>query len=142
MLLKLLAIKWIERGYVKSAKRFISRIIKGELLTARVVTGEYEIEGKKFQFQIILTSDKSLWIGDKNKTNRPRGQNGDKMNFKKELTALINKASMENGSNTPDYILAEYLNDCLSAFDKAVKAREGSILVSVHHITAREGEEE
>lgn len=31
---------------------------------------------------------------------------------------------MENGSNTPDYILADYLSECLAAFDKAVSMRE------------------
>ena len=31
----------------------------------------------------------------------------------------INRVSRENKSNTPDFILAEYLTDCLSAFEKA-----------------------
>jgi hypothetical protein len=44
--------------------------------------------------------------------------------FQKELRALINRQSMENGCNTPDFILAEYLNRCLFAFDLAVNARE------------------
>lgn len=35
----------------------------------------------------------------------------------------INRTSSENGSNTPDFILAEYLTDCLAAFDRAVKWR-------------------
>ena len=46
------------------------------------------------------------------------------MEFKKELTGLINKHSKENDSNTPDYILAEYINNCLSAFTKAIQQRE------------------
>lgn len=45
--------------------------------------------------------------------------------FKDELISLINRYSKENGSNTPDYILAGYLNDCLEAFDKAVILRAG-----------------
>ena len=44
--------------------------------------------------------------------------------FRKELETLINKKSKENGSDTPDFILAEYLTDCLTAFDKAVNARK------------------
>ena len=36
----------------------------------------------------------------------------------------INSASAEKGSNTPDFILAEYLTDALAAFDAAVTARE------------------
>jgi hypothetical protein len=43
--------------------------------------------------------------------------------FLLELESLINKYSKENGSNTPDYILADYLLDCLNAFDKSVRAR-------------------
>ena len=46
------------------------------------------------------------------------------MSFRKELRDLINKCSMENGSNTPDFILAEYLVDCLESFDKVTNARE------------------
>lgn len=40
------------------------------------------------------------------------------------IQAAINCHSAENGSDTPDFILAEYLIDCLTAFDKAAKARE------------------
>ena len=37
---------------------------------------------------------------------------------------LINCESMENGSMSPDFVLADYLQDALNAFDKAVQARE------------------
>lgn len=37
--------------------------------------------------------------------------------FKQELAAVINKYSMERGSNTPDFILADYLADCLAAYE-------------------------
>lgn len=43
--------------------------------------------------------------------------------FKKELESLINKHSMENGSDTPDFILASFLSSCLKAFDRAVVRR-------------------
>lgn len=43
--------------------------------------------------------------------------------FWSELENLINRHSMENGSHTPDFVLAEYLTDCLKAFDKAVANR-------------------
>lgn len=45
--------------------------------------------------------------------------------FRKDLEQLINFHSKENGSDTPDFILAEYLNDCLEAFDRAVSKRSG-----------------
>lgn len=44
--------------------------------------------------------------------------------LRKEIEEAINRNSAENGSNTPDFILADYLRDCLAAFDRAVKARE------------------
>lgn len=45
------------------------------------------------------------------------------VDFRKELESLINKFSKENGSDTPDFILAEFLDNCLAAFDLAVSAR-------------------
>lgn len=45
--------------------------------------------------------------------------------FEKELEKLINRHSQENGSNTPDFILALYLGNCLRAFNQAVNRREG-----------------
>ena len=44
--------------------------------------------------------------------------------FQKDLEALINSYSVENESNTPDFILAQYINGCLTAFAEAVNARE------------------
>lgn len=44
--------------------------------------------------------------------------------FRYELELLINKHSIENGSNTPDFLLAEFLTDCLAAFDKTTNLRE------------------
>ena len=44
--------------------------------------------------------------------------------FTKKLTGLLNRGSMENGSNTPDFILAEFMADCLLAFDRAVVKRD------------------
>jgi uncharacterized FlgJ-related protein len=45
-------------------------------------------------------------------------------NFLSELTKLINRYSKENASNTPDYILAEYLCSCLDVFSTTVRTRE------------------
>lgn len=43
--------------------------------------------------------------------------------FRKELGAIINRYSQENGSDTPDFILADYLLNCLDAWNAAVKRR-------------------
>lgn len=44
--------------------------------------------------------------------------------FLQELKELINRFSKENGSNTPDYILAAYLYDCLEALNRTINARD------------------
>jgi hypothetical protein len=44
--------------------------------------------------------------------------------FLSELTHLINRYCKENASNTPDYILAEYLCSCLDVFSTTVRSRE------------------
>lgn len=46
------------------------------------------------------------------------------MTFVEDLTALLNHHSRENASNTPDYILAQYLEACLATFATAVQQRE------------------
>ena len=44
--------------------------------------------------------------------------------FRDELEALINKHSMENGSDTPDHMLSGYLCYCLQGLDFFVRQRE------------------
>lgn len=44
--------------------------------------------------------------------------------FEAELASLINKYNMENGSNTPDFIIANYLVECLKTFNQAAVWRE------------------
>lgn len=43
--------------------------------------------------------------------------------FEKELKSIINKHSLENQSNTPDFILAKFLSSCLSAYNEAVQKK-------------------
>jgi hypothetical protein len=40
-----------------------------------------------------------------------------------EIENAINRVCAENVSNTPDFILAEFMIDCLAAFDKATNTR-------------------
>lgn len=44
--------------------------------------------------------------------------------FMRELEQLLNKHSMENGSNTPDFLLAKYISRCLITFNLIVNDRE------------------
>lgn len=43
--------------------------------------------------------------------------------FSRELEELINKHSLENESNTPDFILANYILNSLMAYTTAVNER-------------------
>ena len=46
------------------------------------------------------------------------------MTFEQELRELINRHCLESTSNSPDYILAEFVLDSLDAFDSATKKRD------------------
>lgn len=40
-----------------------------------------------------------------------------------DIARVVNYYSLENGSNTPDWILAEFMLDVVNAFNKATNAR-------------------
>lgn len=44
--------------------------------------------------------------------------------FREALKVLINAYSQEQDSNTPDFILARYLDNCLKAYEIAVNRRD------------------
>lgn len=47
------------------------------------------------------------------------------MTLRDEIRDAINRCSAENGSDTPDFVLADMLVAVLAAFDAATKARDG-----------------
>ena len=48
----------------------------------------------------------------------------DALDFKSELVSLLNRYSRENVSNTPDFILRDFMWDSLKAFERGVQCRE------------------
>lgn len=46
------------------------------------------------------------------------------MTFREELENLLNRESMEQTSDTPDFILASFLTACLQAWDGATVERD------------------
>lgn len=44
--------------------------------------------------------------------------------FRESLTRLLNSYSKENSSNTPDYLLANFLIGCMDVFDLTVRRRD------------------
>lgn len=46
------------------------------------------------------------------------------MGLKSDLQHVLNSHSVDSKLATPDYVLAEYLKDCLKAFDKACLVKD------------------
>lgn len=44
--------------------------------------------------------------------------------FRSELTKLLNRTGKENGSNTPDFILAQFIENIIIAFDFTLQQRD------------------
>jgi hypothetical protein len=77
-------------------------------------------------FSHIEVDGKTVWVAETNCPRHPQDEPfcDEATCFQRELKKLINRYSMENGSNTPDFILAEYLGECLKTFDKVTKGRD------------------
>ena len=54
----------------------------------------------------------------------PLSEQEDDLTLRKEIEELLNRHSMENVCDTPDFILAHYLDDCLRAYQTATLQRE------------------
>jgi hypothetical protein len=46
------------------------------------------------------------------------------LTFERELESLINKYGIERGSDTPDFLIAEYMSNCLIAYQQVVTKRD------------------
>ncbi len=46
------------------------------------------------------------------------------MTLEQRIKEAINETCAEQGSDTPDFILAAYLMDCLAAFERAVRCQK------------------
>lgn len=45
-------------------------------------------------------------------------------NFTEELVYLINRYSIDNDLNTPDFIIAQYMVDCIKSLERATRTRD------------------
>jgi hypothetical protein len=59
-----------------------------------------------------------------NRPNHPQREVKRRSDFQHALRNLLNTHSMENASDTPDFILAVYLQGCLDVYNAATRARE------------------
>lgn len=107
------------------------KIIKGKTILHNTVTEAVFLAGEVDEItQLSAASHQHIKpIGELSEAiNEPYNpypeiKERDGVPFIGALQDLINRYSKENGSNTPDYILANYLNDCLDIFGKAVMKR-------------------
>ncbi len=44
--------------------------------------------------------------------------------LRKEIKSILNKYSQENRSNTPDFMLADFMLGCLNVYENTISARE------------------
>ena len=88
-----------------------------EMLTGGVTMGELK-EKPEDTLEVPKT-----WVnmGETPGVDGPSPHMGD--GFKEGLQNLINTHNRENESDTPDYILADFLGVCLNGFDEAVRRR-------------------
>jgi hypothetical protein len=82
--------------------------------------------GESLKDPVCSTPHKSPMQGSSpcSPSNKPKGETMSKSAFERELKSLINRESMEQYSDTPDFILAEYIMSCLETFRVSVRARE------------------
>jgi hypothetical protein len=89
-------------------------------------TGEVEKERGQMSIQDCKCEDKNtkyhLTVCCKGMKHEDGTLN--KSDFYKEIEQVINRYSKENDSNTPDWVLAEYLERSLGAFNACINLRE------------------
>lgn len=55
---------------------------------------------------------------------------------KEELRVLINRHSLENDSNTPDFLLAEVMLQCLKSYNSVIQNRDKWFGIDVWEVVA------
>lgn len=63
-------------------------------------------------------------LAEQVEVSRQLSEESNSPTFAEALETLINCHSKENGSDTPDFLLARYLVDCLDLWNRHVTARE------------------
>ena len=84
-----------------------------------------ELTNVSFKLEENISEVRGSYISipSKEQVLKDKAQAEIKKNFRKDLTRLINRYCIENGSNTPDFIIADYLISCLGTFNSAVNQR-------------------
>ena len=76
------------------------------------------------QLKTAYTVMEAAWKKEKSRADSLEENMNEQSDFLSALTNLINRYSIENQSNTPDFILAQYLEGCLAVFTTSIQQRE------------------
>jgi hypothetical protein len=97
---------------------------EGRLLMAAVAKLTTESQTDKTPDEVLVQCTELAKDMYKDASPLPEAETFVRPGFEKELESLINRYSMESGSNTPDYILVEYITNSLNIFHQATRLRD------------------
>lgn len=109
---------------MKSISDININCLEGKLLMAALVKLTTESQTDKQPDEVLEQC--AIVAADmyKDTSQAPETENNERPTFEKELELLINKYSKESKSNTPDYILAGYMQNSMESFHLATRLRD------------------
>lgn len=109
---------------IKNLSDINTNCVEGRLLMAALAKLTTESQKDKTPDEVIQQC--AALATDMYKDSGPLPQDATyiRPSFEKELEGLINRHSMESGSNTPDYILVEFMKNSLENFHQATRLRD------------------
>ena len=106
--------KWIERKEkeekIERLKNKLKAVIKNEM--------NYTQKANEENIDDLKNKLKEVIINEINYTEKKNESNLDNERLKRELSIIMNSFGIDTECNTPDYILAGYLIDCLKSYKK------------------------
>lgn len=97
---------------------------EGKLLIAALVKLTTESQTNKQPDEVLEQCATIAADMYKDGAHAPDAGNNERSSFEKELELLINKYSKESKSNTPDFILADYMKNSMESFHLATRLRD------------------
>lgn len=98
--------------------------IEGRLLIAAMSEMSVKIYPQNDPDEILQMVHSNAEYIYKNASDLPSYEPQKKPLLEEALRDIINSYSIENRSDTPDYILAQYLSNCLANYESCVKSRD------------------
>lgn len=111
-------------NWIKNLSQIDTNLVEGRLFMAALakLTTESQTDKDPDEVLVQCINVSNAMFKDANPIEETKMEY--RPGFEKELTTLINRYSKENESDTPDFIISEYISNCLTAFNGAVKNRE------------------